>query len=81
MYLYTDNLYCSLIYGINFLMLRNRVLYIKQIYPVCNPLKIRSYIFEKLNTNIFLFNWPTDQFCLNIEIIIVSSQCSLLYKF
>ena len=38
---YTDNLYCSLIYCSNFLMVWNRVLYIKQIHFAFNPLKIR----------------------------------------
>ena len=40
---YTDNLYCSLIYCSNFLMVWNRVSNIKQICFVFNPLKISSY--------------------------------------
>ena len=40
---YTDNLYFSLIYCSNFLMVWNRVSYIKQILLVFNPLEISSY--------------------------------------
>ena len=48
---------------------------------ICSLMGPTNHIFQNLNNNIILFNGPTDPFYLNIEIIMVILQCSLLNKF